>query len=132
MRGHLGVQHQPPCVAELVGVGPVCATRFRNATGVVVREYGGAGIDAQFCPHDLTRMDAGTVGGAGEKPLAIQDAMPVIEPKDMELLVGSAPKRIRRKSAVSFGLPMQPCRLSSSRRVPSAAAKMVSSEVLWE
>ncbi len=74
--------HQPQCVTELVGDGPIRGTGFRNAAGVVVRENGSAGIDAQRRPHDFSWIDARAIDGATEEFLAVENAMAVIEPPD--------------------------------------------------
>ena len=78
---------QPECVAQLAGNGSVCGAGFSDATGVVVRQNGGAGIDAQRGPHDFTGMDAGTVDCAGKELLAVDDAMTVVEPQHVEFFM---------------------------------------------
>jgi hypothetical protein len=59
-----------------------------DAARVVVRKNSCAGIDAKRRPHDLTRVDACAVDGAGEQFLAIEDAMTVVEPENVKFLMG--------------------------------------------
>ena len=74
-------------VTELAGDGPIGGTGFCDSARMVVRKNGGARIDAQCRPHDLSRMDTGAVDGASEEFLAVEDAMAVIQPQDVKFFV---------------------------------------------
>lgn len=74
-------------LAQFPGDGSVGGAGLRHTTGMVVSEDGRAGIDAQGRAYHFPGIDAGTVDGAGEKALAVQDTVTVVQPQGMELLV---------------------------------------------
>ena len=89
-----------------------------------MRQHDRAGIDGEGGSDDFAGMDAGAVNGARKELLAVEDAVAVVEPEDVELFVSQSSNRMRRKLPASWGLLMLPGRSSLARRRVSAALRM--------
>lgn len=72
---------------QLLGDAPIGTAWFGHPARMVVRQHRRAGIDGQGGSDDFAGMDAGAVNGAGKELLAVEDAVAVIEPNDVELFV---------------------------------------------
>lgn len=57
----------------------------------------GGGVALKGSPDHFAGVNRSVVDGAVEELLAVEDAVPVVEPKDVEFFVGSPARRMRRK-----------------------------------
>lgn len=79
-----------------------------------MRQDDGASIGVQRGPHHFPRVDAGAIDSAGEQPLAVEDAVTVVEPQHVELLVEqrAEPHAQEVDGVVGFhdvAVPLEPC-----------------------
>lgn len=79
--------YQAQCIAQLVRDRSVGRTGLSNATWVVMRQDDCARVDAKRGPYHLAWVNTRAVDGAGEELLAVDDAMPVVQPENVEFFM---------------------------------------------
>ena len=87
---------------ERLSEGFVSPARLAYARRVVVRQDRRTGVDGQRRSHHFPRVDARPIDGTGEKLLAIEDPVAVVQPQDVKLLVKKS-TQAHAKKVVGIG-----------------------------